>query len=177
MSVSPEVRHHKHTSHACPKGEQENNPQELFEMLLSMNIKQGFEHLEDIQNPLYIVNSSGEKVPLAPEIYTPLETIVRAIKAHKTVKVIEQDRMMTTQEAADYLGMSRPSLVKLLESGEIPFEKLKKHRRIAFADIENYRIRRAEYRRETLEEMAHEEIESGLLQATSVSKPIQLRRL
>jgi len=46
---------------------------------------------------------------------------------------------MTTQSAAEFLGCSRPHLVKLLETGEIPFTKVGKHRRVKFEDIVNYK--------------------------------------
>jgi excisionase family DNA binding protein len=42
---------------------------------------------------------------------------------------------LTTQEAADMLNVSRPHLVKLLESGALAFHKTGKHRRIRFADL------------------------------------------
>lgn len=54
--------------------------------------------------------------------------------------MVRQDRLMTTQEAADYLGVSRPTIVRLLERGEIPFERINTHRRVAFDDLERYRL-------------------------------------
>lgn len=121
---------------------QHSTPSELFDMLLNAQRKRDAEHHTEEVDTLYIANSKGEKIPLSPDMYAPLETILRAQLEHKAVTLVQQDRMMTTQEAADYLGMSRPTLVRLLEDGKIPFEKLKKHRRVAFADVETYRAHR-----------------------------------
>ncbi|HXR65046.1 MAG TPA: helix-turn-helix domain-containing protein, partial [Ktedonobacteraceae bacterium] len=74
--------------------------------------------------------------------------------------------ILTTQEAADILHVSRPYLIKLLEEGEMPFTKVGLHRRIRFKDLRDYQKRRKEERRAALREMAHISQELGLYDTT-----------
>ncbi len=60
------------------------------------------------------------------------------------------------------LGVSRPHLIKLLESGELPFHKVGAHRRIRMKDLMEYQRIRDRGRREALDEMARKAQEAGL---------------
>ncbi len=42
---------------------------------------------------------------------------------------------LTTQEAANFLNISRPYLIKILEEHKIPYHKVGTHRRIRFEDL------------------------------------------
>ncbi len=48
------------------------------------------------------------------------------------------DVELTTQQAADILGVSRPTLVKLLEDGTMPFRTIGVYRRIKAAEVFAY---------------------------------------
>jgi len=72
------------------------------------------------------------------------------------VRIIEDDQALTAQEAADLLNVSRPHLVKLLETGEIPqLPKVDRHRRVARFEVLSYKREREAKRASALGDLAH----------------------
>jgi excisionase family DNA binding protein len=68
-----------------------------------------------------------------------IEQTTELLLAGKHVRVIEDNEAMTTQAAADLLNVSRPHLVKLLETGKIPqLPKVGRHRRVARVAVLKY---------------------------------------
>ena len=61
---------------------------------------------------------------------------------------------MTTQQAAEFLRVSCPFLIGLLEKGEIPFRRVGAHRRILYADLQTYKGAIDAKRLKVLEELA-----------------------
>jgi excisionase family DNA binding protein len=68
------------------------------------------------------------------------------------VLVATRESCLTAQEAADFLGVSRPTLIRVLDLGEIPFERPNSHRRIRLADVVAYKAERTR-RRAALDEL------------------------
>jgi excisionase family DNA binding protein len=62
--------------------------------------------------------------------------------------------MLTTSQAADLLGVSRPTVIKLLDEGKIPYERIGTHRRIQLRDVLYFREERREEQYRALDEMA-----------------------
>ncbi len=77
-----------------------------------------------------------------------------------TLVVVAHD--LTTQEAADILGVSRPHLIKMLDAGEIPHYKVGTHRRLDVGDVITYRRDRDALRRAALDGLAAESQDLGM---------------
>lgn len=72
----------------------------------------------------------------------------------ESVFVVSADEMLSTQQAADLLRVSRPTLVKMLEDGVLPFERPGTHRRVSRRAVEEFLDSRAERRAHALEGIA-----------------------
>jgi excisionase family DNA binding protein len=110
--------------------------------------------------------SEEETIELSGTLFQLLQQIVHSMGEGKMFFVQEEEEILTTQEAADILHVSRPYLIKLLEEGEMPFTKVGLHRRIRFKDLRDYQKRRKEERRAALREMARISQELGLYDKT-----------
>jgi len=69
---------------------------------------------------------------------------------------------LSTQEAADYLNVSRPYLIRLLESGRIPFHKVGTHRRVRFEELMRYKDILEKKRRAAMDELAAQAQKMGM---------------
>lgn len=108
-----------------------------------------------------LVSPDGSRIALPDEIFTVLRDAVRAMAQGQAVTLAPHDTVMTTQEAADFLGISRPTLVRLLTDGEIPFTQPHSHRRVLLSDLVDYQERTRHERREILAELSRESTTHG----------------
>lgn len=122
--------------------------------------------VENHTEPGLLLGPDGEQVPLPAEVYRVLRQVVEVMRQGKATLVAPQGMLLTTQEAADFLGVSRPTLVKLLEDGAIPFEKPNRHRRVRLQDLLDFQARRRDEQRAALDQMTEEASALGLYEGS-----------
>lgn len=104
-----------------------------------------------------------QTVSLAPVLAESLLEMLRLVSSGRGVRITPVEQELTTQQAADILNVSRPFLVMLLENGEIPHNKVGRHRRVRAEDLFAYKKQRDEIRAAALDDLARIDQEQGLL--------------
>lgn len=91
-----------------------------------------------------------------------LMDILEAMAAGHGVRLIPENAELTTVQAAEILNVSRPFLIKLIETGALPHRKVGKHRRIRMEDVMAYKARTDADRASVLDELVSDAQEQGM---------------
>lgn len=100
-----------------------------------------------------LTGPDGTQLELPGEIFEVLRDVVAALAQGLAITVATHQTVLSTSEAAGLLGVSRPTLVRLLEAGEIPFSQPGRHRRVRLADLLAYQQRASRVRAALLDQM------------------------
>ena len=79
--------------------------------------------------------------------------LLRYVGSGDAVTLLPIQQMLTTQQAADLLDVSRPYLIKLIEKGDIAHSMVGRHRRVKAEDVLAYKSARDKARAEALDEL------------------------
>ncbi|MBA2948835.1 helix-turn-helix domain-containing protein [Streptomyces himalayensis] len=109
-----------------------------------------------------LVGPDGTLLRLPPAVHEILVQVILAMHAGRAITIAPRAQRLTTQEAADVLGVSRPTLVKLLDEGKIPYEQPGRHRRVRLDDVLAYQEARRAERRRRLDDLVRESEDLGL---------------
>jgi excisionase family DNA binding protein len=99
-----------------------------------------------------LVGSNAEdRIELPPEVHHALVQVVAAMRAGKAVTVAPRSMTLTSQQAADLLGVSRPTVIKLIERHELPAERVGSRHRLRLDDVLEYQQARKSRQYEAIE--------------------------
>ena len=146
--LSPEDTRLAKTSGATLKNLMETNAQLLVHTTLRLTIEQENGEVTEL------------KVPAAA--LSHLSKILRELGNGKDLVTIASDVEVTTQQAANYLNVSRPYFVKLLEEGNIPYRLVGPRRRLLLSDLVSYKLHKEAELHRGLDELSALSQELGL---------------
>ena len=101
-------------------------------------------------------------VSLPNELVGLVNRVLTAVARGERITVGTVPDELTTSVAATQLGISRPTLMKLLTAGEIPSHKVGSHTRVKTDDVVAFRKRRLEHQRAAFDELRALDEELGL---------------
>ncbi len=104
----------------------------------------------------------GRSIKLPVSASRLLLSILEQMAAGNAVTLTTLEKELTTQQAADLLGVSRPFVVAQMDEGKLPFRKVGTHRRVLVADVLDYKRRMRAAREEALSELTAEAQRLGL---------------
>lgn len=108
------------------------------------------------------VSLDGNEMILPRQALALLREVLAEMAQGNAVTIVPTHAELTTQEAANFLNVSRPHIVKLLEKNVIPFTKTGTHRRVRYQDLVVYRNQQIEQSQCALDKLAAEAQEFGL---------------
>lgn len=107
-------------------------------------------------------DGKNPSVSVPPATLRFIGQVLGALSGGQSVAIVSAEREFTTVEAANFLNVSRPFVVKEMQEGRLPHRKVGSHRRVAFDDLVAYANAMRAGQRAALERMADNARDLGL---------------
>jgi excisionase family DNA binding protein len=101
-----------------------------------------------------LVGPQGEEHLVPAPLYGLLRGLLDNLKRGEAITVLPHDALLTTQQAAQILNISRPYLYRLIEEHAVPVVMVGSHRRLRIHDVLQLRDQRHQVRRSALDELS-----------------------
>lgn len=102
---------------------------------------------------LPFLDEAGQQVHLSPALCELVIDVLGHVTKGEMVTVVATGALLSTQQAADMLNVSRPFVSRLLKADEMNFIQVGTHRRIKLEDLMEYKRKRDQGRREAIDEI------------------------
>lgn len=104
----------------------------------------------------------GTVIDLPDTVVEALAEVLEAAADGERPLVLRSPDNLTTEQAAAVLGVSRPTVVRMIDAGKLPARMVGTHRRLALGDVLAYRELASKRRRAALDDMTRQAEELGL---------------
>lgn len=125
------------------------------------------EYESDAHTKPRLIGPSNEQIELPDEVFEVLVQVAKQMRAGNAVSVVPYAMTLSTQEAAEMLGISRPTLIRLLNQGRLPYDQPNRHRRLKLSEVVAYRERMHRESVDRLGALTNEAAAAGLYDASS----------
>lgn len=111
---------------------------------------------------IHIEGYADATVSMPAKAVQMMQVVLEAMAKGRPVSIIPHEAELSTSQVADYLGVSRPFICKLIDDGKLPARLVNRHRRVRFADLLAFEERSHADRLQALAELAKLSRELGL---------------
>lgn len=125
-------------------------------------IMEALDHSRAAAITLTTTDGTHPTVELPPAALKLIGQLLGALSEGRAVTIIPSKQEFSTVEAANFLNVSRPFVIKEIEEGRLPHRKVGTHRRVAFEDLVVYAREMRKRQEGALERMADNARELGL---------------
>ena len=116
-------------------------------------------------HPHILLRTEGDReadIALPSSVLPLILDALQEMAKGNAVTLLPLQSELTTQQAADLMRVSRPSLIKMLEDGKLPYRKIGAHRRLLYADVLGHIQAEHSRRVKVMEELVKETERLGL---------------
>ena len=96
-------------------------PTDTDELAKVLSFIEAHEARHGALEPAFFLSGAGEhdRVELTEQLHEILKRVVQALGSGQSISILTRDQEISTQQAAEILGLSRPTVVRLIEDGEL----------------------------------------------------------
>lgn len=130
-------------------------------------------HVDDLRSALLgdrLTTPDGTTVEVPESLRAPLAQLLDVLEKSPGAVILPADDSLTTGQVADVLGVSRSTITRLVDKGELEASGAAVHRRIAASEVQRYQQHRQQSRRRAVRELAQD-----IGPETPPDKPVRTR--